>query len=158
MESIMKKDVLLALKGLQFSLDEAQNETALETITPAEYYKRGGSHYLIYDEVMEGFTDTTKSIIKFQENRLELTKKGLVNVHMLFEENRKNMSSYHTPFGNIMIGIDTASIKCMEEEENIRVEVNYELEVNYEHLADCKIEMKVCPRDKGQTFISTAES
>ena len=121
----------------------------LETITPAEYYKRNDSHYVIFEELMEGFTDTTKNVIKFRDSQLEVTKKGLVNVHMVFEENRKNMTSYATPFGNILIGIDTDEVEIREEEDRIQVNVAYTLEANYEHMADCKIEMSIRPREEG---------
>ena len=144
----MEKEVLIALKGLQFALDE-EGANALETITPAEYYKRNDSHYVIFEELMEGFTDTTKSVIKFRDSQLEVTKKGLVNVHMVFEENRKNMTSYATPFGNILIGIDTDEVEIREEEDRIQVNVAYTLEANYEHMADCKIEMSIRPREEG---------
>ena len=144
----MEKEVLIALKGLQFALDE-EGANALETITPAEYYKRNDSHYVIFEELMEGFTDTTKNVIKFRDSQLEVTKKGLVNVHMVFEENRKNMTSYPTPFGNILIGIDTDEVEIREEEDRIQVNVAYTLEANYEHMADCKIEMSIRPRQEG---------
>lgn len=144
----MEKEVLIALKGLQFALDE-EGANALETITPAEYYKRNDSHYVIFEELMEGFTDTTKNVIKFRDSQLEVTKKGLVNVHMVFEENRKNMTSYATPFGNILIVIDTDEVEIREEEDRIQVNVAYTLEANYEHMADCKIEMSIRPREEG---------
>ncbi len=147
----MEKEVLIALKGLQFALDE-EGANALETITPAEYYKRNDSHYVIFEELMEGFTDTTKNVIKFRDSQLEVTKKGLVNVHMVFEENRKNMTSYATPFGNILIGIDTDEVEIREEEDRIQVNVAYTLEANYEHMADCKIEMSIRPREEGLAF------
>ena len=144
----MEKEVLLALKGLQFAVDE-EGAQALETITPAEYFMRNGSHYVIYDEVMEGFAENTRNVIKFKDSLVEVTKKGLMNVHMVFEEKKKNMTSYVTPFGNILIGIDTADVKIKEEEDNISVNVEYTLEANYEHLADCKIEMNIRPREDG---------
>lgn len=144
----MEKEVLLSLKGLQFSMDE-EGAQALETITPAEYYTRNGSHYVIYDEVTEGFSEPTKNVIKFKDSLLEVTKKGLVNVHMVFEENKKNITSYATPFGNILIGIDTGDVEIKEDEEGIRVDVEYVLEANYEHLADCRITMDITPREKG---------
>lgn len=144
----MEKEVLLALKGLQFAVEEDGAE-ALETITPAEYYKRNGSHYIIYDEVTEGFSDSTKNIIKFKNSLLEVTKKGLVNVHMVFEENKKNMTSYATPYGNILIGIDTGTVDIEENNDHIRVNVAYSLEANYEHMADCRIEMDIRAREEG---------
>lgn len=144
----MEKEVLIALKGLQFAMDE-EGAQALETITPAEYYKKNDSHYVIYDEVTEGFQDTTKNIIKFKGSQMEVTKKGLVNVHMIFEENKKNMTSYATPFGNILIGIDTDKINIEEDRNQINVNVSYSLEANNEHMADCRIEMNIRPREEG---------
>ena len=144
----MVKEVLLTLKGLQFAVGEEGAE-ALETITPAEYYKKNERHYVIYEEVMEGFTDPTKNIIKFKASQVEVTKKGLMNVHMVFEEKKKNMTSYVTPYGNILIGIDTADVAVEEAEDHIKVDVKYALEANYEHLADCRIEMNICPREDG---------
>ena len=77
----------------------------------AEYYLRNDHHYIVYDEVMEGFEEATKNIFKFDGSCLEVTKRGAVNVHMLFEEQKKNMTTYHTPFGDILIGIDTERLK-----------------------------------------------
>lgn len=138
----MTKDVLLALKGLQF---DGSSQEDITTILPAEYYERNGKHYVVYDEVMEGLSGNTKNIIKFQDKEMDVTKKGVVNVHLLFEENRKNLSSYGTPFGEIMVGIYTNQIRLQEEEELIQVQVDYDLELNYEHLADCSISLDIRP-------------
>lgn len=143
----MTKEVLLAIKGLQFDAEETSD---IETVTAAEYYKKNNSHYVIYDEACEGFSETTRNVIKFKDNSLDLTKKGLVNVHMVFEENKKNMTNYSTPFGDILIGIDARRIIMKEEGEQIKVDVDYSLEINYEHLADCKISMNI--RAKGDEF------
>ena len=80
---------------------------------------------------------------------MEVTKRGLVNVHMIFEEKKKNMTSYITPFGNIMIGIDTDKVDIKEDQDRIKVNVAYSLEANYEHMADCRIEMNIRPREEG---------
>lgn len=143
----MKKEVLLALKGLQFAVDE-DGAQAIETITPAEYYKRNGSHYVIYDEVMEGIPDKVRNMIKVKDSQVEVTKKGYINVHMIFEENKRNMTRYGTPFGDIMIGIDTGKIEIKESEERISVNVDYALDANYEHLADCQLEMHISPQEE----------
>lgn len=145
----MEKEVLLAIKGLQFAMDEEGSTQALETITAAEFYERGGSRFVIYDEVTEGFEDTTRNIIKFKDSLVEVTKKGLMNVHMVFEENKKNMTSYKTPYGAILIGIDTNRISIEENQDDIRICVDYALEANYEHLADCQIEMNIRNRENG---------
>lgn len=147
----MTKEILLSLKGMQF--ENSDNGQELETITAADYYRKNGSHYVLYDEVVEGFEDVTKNMIKFRDNCLEVTKRGLVNVHMVFEENKKNMTSYATPYGNILVGIDTGSVHVEEEEKQIRVQVAYTLEANYQYLADCRIEMMIRPKEEGMRLI-----
>lgn len=137
----MTKDVLVTISGLQF-IGEEENEP-LEMITSGNYYKKNGKHYILYDEVMEGFDDITKSVIKVTEKSMDITKKGVTNVHMMFEENKKNHSYYYTPYGSLLIGIDAQKIKIQETENNIDVKVDYKLEVNYEHMADCCITMNI---------------
>ena len=143
----MTKEVLLSLKGLQ--MEQSEDAGEIETITPANYYQKNGSHYIVYDEMTEGYTDTTRNIIRFHDSYVEVFKKGLVNVRMIFEENKKNITSYLTPYGNILIGVDTESISVEEKENQIRVQVAYTLEANYQYLADCKIEMELRPRKEG---------
>lgn len=138
----MTKDVLISLRGLQFDQNDLEGDK-IETIVGGSYYQKNGKHYILYDEVTEGFSELTKNRIKFGEHSLELTRSGLVNVHMIFEENRKNMTSYYTPYGNILIGIDTKKIHITQESDRIAVNVDYALDVNYEYLADCKITMDV---------------
>ncbi len=150
----MTKEVLLSLKGLQF---DGMGQEDLTTILPAEYYWKNGKHYVIYEEVAEGYTGATRNVIKFQDHTLDVIKKGEVNVHLLFEENRKNLSNYATPFGEIMVGINTTHMEMTENENQIRLDVSYGLEVNYQHLADCRISLNICPRHESEEIFEKHE-
>lgn len=147
----MTKEVLLSLRGLQ--IEDGEDAREVETIIPADYYRKADSHYVLYEETIEGFQDKVKNMLKFRDSYLEVSKKGLINVIMLFEKNKKNMTNYVTPYGNILIGIDTKSILLEENEERIRLDVEYFLDANYLHLAECKIELEIRPRDSGLHFI-----
>ena len=151
----MTKDVLVAIKGLQFSSGEEPDN--IEIINSGEYYMKNGKHYILYEEVSEGFDKTTKNMIKLSDGFCSVSKKGLVNVNMLFEENKKNLTNYATPFGNIMIGIDTQSVKVTEEDDSLNVLVDYALEANYEHLAHCKLTIEVKNKASGIS-LSTSSS
>ena len=141
----MTKEVLVSIKGMQF---DGESGDAIETLNFAQYYLKNDGHYVIYDEVTEGESQVTKNILKFKGKTFELTKRGLVNVHMVFEEGQKSMTNYSTPFGSILMGMDTGKVEITEkeEEEKIRILVEYALEVNYEFLADCRIEIEIIPR------------
>ncbi len=152
----MTKDVLVSISGLQF-IDDQDQAHPIELITPGEYYCRNGKHYILYDEVMEGFEGVTKNRIKIQDNCLDITKKGISNVHMVFEKNKKNMTCYETPFGNLMLGINANQIDFKQTEDSIDVSVNYVLDVNYEPLADCQIQINVTSKGAGNFSLSSAE-
>lgn len=141
----MTKDVIVTISGLQFA--QEMEAEPVELVTTGSYYKKNGKHYVIYDEIMEGFEGSTKNIIKLTEDSLDITKKGVANVHMVFEKNKKNVAYYNTPFGSLFIGIDAEKVQVEESEENIDVKVAYALEANYEHLADCQIQMNIKSKD-----------
>lgn len=138
----MTKDVLVTISGLQI-MSMAEDSEPVEVITAGDYYKKNNKHYVIYDEVTEGFDGTTKNIIKLQEDCVDITKRGITNVHMVFEKNKKNVTCYQTPFGNLMLGIDAKNISIKEDEHDISVNVEYALELNYEHIADCTVKMAI---------------
>lgn len=132
----MTKDVRISLRGMQFGEDGAGD---IETDVTGTYYEKNRSHYVLYEEVMEGFREPVRNRIKFGEHFLELTRSGPVNVRMIFEEKKKHMSNYHTPYGDILLGIDTKVVGIVKEPDLIRIDVGYALELNNEYLADCKI-------------------
>ena len=143
----MNKEVLISVKGLQFSVGE--HTDTVETINKGEYYRKGDQHYILFDEVMEGFEKPTKNMIKCSDGMCSVNKKGVINVNMLFQENRRNLTNYVTPFGGVMIGIDTYNIDFEETEEQLKIRIDYALEANYEHLANCKLEIAVRNRTEG---------
>lgn len=144
----MTKEVFVSIRGLQFAAEE-ENEP-IEVITSGDYYKRNGKHYIIYEEVMEGYEQPTKNIIKLGDAFLDITKKGASNVHMMFEKDKKNVTYYYTPYGSLLIGIDAKKVDVQETEHSIDVHVDYALEVNYEHLADCSIQMNIKSKGSGE--------
>ena len=138
----MTKDVMVYIAGTQFNDLNPQDE-AIELVTRGTYYKKNNKHYVIYDELIEGINGVTKNTIKFDEDMFLLSRSGAINTSMLFEENKRNTTNYKTPFGNIVIGLDASNIDIHEEDDEIKVNVDYSIDANYEFLADCKIALKI---------------
>lgn len=148
----MTKDVLVSINGLQITKQNEESEP-IEVITAGDYYKKNDKHYVIYDEVAEGFEGITKNIVKLQENCMDITKRGITNVHMVFEKNKKHVSCYETPFGSLMLGINARNVRITEEENDIFVDVDYALELNDTHLADCKIKVAIQSKESADFHI-----
>ncbi|MCM1102940.1 MAG: DUF1934 domain-containing protein [Clostridium sp.] len=143
----MTKEVIAAIRGLHFSVEDGTDR--METITPAEYFYRGGCHYLLYEDLDEESGQTTRNLIKCRPHLMELTRKGMIDVHMVFEEQKKNIARYATPFGTVMIGIDTSRVDISEEAEKITFAVDYALDMNYERFATCRINVEISEKDAG---------
>ena len=79
---------------------------------------------------------------------VDIIKKGITSAHMQFEKNKKNLSCYTTPLGDMVVGIQANRIKINEEPDSLLVNVDYSLDINYEHLSDCSIRLDVqsCPQ------------
>ena len=137
----MTKDVLVKISGLQFAGEE--DSDSIEVITSGTYYKKNGKHYVMYEEIMEGSTEVMTNRIKIGEDSMEVTRKGPAAVHMVFEKEKKNVSYYYTPYGNLLVGIDAKDISIDETDLDINVKVAYGLEINYEHVADCHITVDI---------------
>ena len=127
----MEKDVLISIRGLQYLMDEESGEQEpVEVMTTGSYYKKNGHHFLIYDEATEGFDMMTHNMIKFTENALEVRKRGLIDVHMIFEEDKKNISFYHTPYGMINMGVAATKVRMKETPDQILLKAEYALDIN----------------------------
>ncbi len=83
-----------------------------------------GSYYKSYDEATEGFDMMTHNMIKFTENALEVRKRGLIDVHMIFEEDKKSISFYHTPYGMINMGVAATKVRMKETPDQILLKGN----------------------------------
>ena len=68
---------------------------------------------------------------------------------MVFEEHKKNVARYTTPFGSVMIGIDTTRVDIDEQQEKIRFSIDYVLEINYEQFANCSISVEISEKNAG---------
>ncbi len=137
----MKRDVLVTIKGLQYAFTDGEDQR-VETINRGTFYTRNNKNYVVYEETMSE-NEIVQSVLKFDEKQFELNKKGSYSVHMTFEEGKKNYTAYKTPYGDVMIGIDTTAVMCKRAADEINMAIEYDMEVNYEHLAKCRIDMNV---------------
>lgn len=136
----MTREVLITISGSQFADGDSDE---IQMITTGDYFLKNGNHYILYDEVLEGKHDIVKNTIKIRPEGLDIIKRGSSNVHMVFEKDRKNLSCYATPFGEMMIGINTNDICIAEEEDRLNVRVAYSLDINYQHVSECSIVLDV---------------
>ena len=147
----MTKDVLVSISGLHTDvMQEAEEENeAIEVVNPANYYFRNGKHYIVYDEPVEGVSGTIKNKLKITEDQVvEIMKSGVSNAHMIFEKN--------TPYGQMLVGVNTKEMKVDIKENRIDILIDYELHVNHEAVADSRIKMNIISKSDYRANIAGA--
>lgn len=153
----MTKDVLVSISGLHMAAEtmESNEDEPIEVLSAGTYYFKNGKHYVFFEEVAEGLQGVTKTQIKWKDSELlEVSKKGLSNVHMIFERNKKNRCYYDSPFGRLNLGIFMTDMLVDEKENYIHIQAEYSLDVNCEPLADCSIQIHICPKDSKEFSLS----
>ena len=57
----MTKDVMISIRGIQF--DNGQDGEKIESIQRGEYYFKNNTHYIMFEEIIEGGFFTNSSIL-----------------------------------------------------------------------------------------------
>ncbi|MBD5158337.1 MAG: DUF1934 domain-containing protein [Butyrivibrio sp.] len=138
----MNKKVCIKISGLH-SMEDTEADEAIEVINIGSYYRRGGKHYVRYEEPTENSSVVNVNLLKISDNEIELIAKGRTGTHMIFTMGKKNMTYYSTPFGGMNIGIDTYDVNVNEEEKLITVDIYYGMELNLDYVAECHVHMEI---------------
>lgn len=135
----MTKDVLVKISGMQF---DVQDE-AIELVTRGNYYYKNGKHYVLYEEQPESDGPITKNIVKFNDTRFEMTKKGKEHSYLIFDKNEKTSTVYQTPVGPIQVDVMTQDLEVVETKDELAVKIKYALDINYNFVSECEVSFKV---------------
>lgn len=136
----MTKDVSVCITGLHVS----DGEEKIFQSYAGNYYLKGGTHYIFYEEMSDS-GEKIKNSIKIDNGVVSIAKRGLYEYRIIFEESKSNVSYYSTPAGMLEVGIRTNRIEVLEEENAISVHIEYALEIDKVHMSDCEANIKICP-------------
>ena len=147
----MTEDILISVRGLHtLDIEQEEEETdELEMTMSGKYYFRNGKHYVLFEETYEESHSVVNNSFKLSEDRLEISKKGVMNATMTFQRGEKSSSWYGTPVGDVQLGIEVTDMQLMEGEDEIEMNVAYALEMNSEHVSDSRIRLRIMERNKG---------
>ena len=140
----MNKEVIINISGLQL---DAGTEEPIELMTTGDYYLKNGKHYVIYDELTDD-SQVVKNRLKISPKVVEVTKKGASSSHMVFERGKENLTYYDTPFGSLLLGINTSKIDLEEKEDSMALHIVYGLSINSDHVSDCSIDVSIASKQQ----------
>lgn len=131
----MTKEVQVTIEGKQLGNDE---EPIIVTV-PGTYHYTNGKHYVQYQEKLTDGETYSKNIIKISASNVLLSKKSAGVSQMEFDLKEVTQTVYQTAYGNLHFDVRTNSIVLLEEDDRIRVRMNYSLSTGDSLVSDNSI-------------------
>ena len=126
----MEKNVILSIRGQQ-TADNADPEV-IELVTEGTMTDHQGGKYTVrYQESELTGLEGTQTTIQVEGNSVSILREGQVNSHMVFEEGRRHLTMYNTPYGALTMGVNTRRMKVALDETGGEIEIDYALEIDH---------------------------
>mgnify|MGYP003375694972 CR=1 FL=1 len=123
----MENNVIISIRGEQSFED--QEPEVIELVTEGRLSADGGDGYtLSYQESELTGLEGTLTTFQIEPERVTLLRVGEVNSQMVFEEGRRHLSMYNTPYGALAVGINTKRMRTQLSPDGGSIEINYALE------------------------------
>lgn len=124
----MEKDVVISIKGMQKYEGMAPDIT--ELVTKGRLSREGESYILSYQESELTGLEGTTTRVHIDGGRVTLLREGNTNSQMVFEEGRRHLSMYETPYGALSIGVNTRRMRSTVDEAGGDLEIDYAIEID----------------------------
>ncbi|MDD6715117.1 MAG: DUF1934 domain-containing protein [Firmicutes bacterium] len=133
----MTRNVIITVTGTH-ETDGIKQEPVVTTAN-GRHFVQNGKHYLLYDEMTDGADGVVKNVVKFNEQMLEVTKKGALESKMTFEKGKMNITHYKTPAGILELGMTAKQIVMTQSRARVEIRVDYELHAGGRKVQDSTV-------------------
>ena len=125
----MEKEVVISIKGMQKY--EGMSPDVIELVTEGRMAREGASYTLSYQESELTGLEGTLTTILVDGDQVTLMRMGEFNSQLVFQEGRRHLSLYNTPYGAMTIGVNTRHLLAELTDQGGDIEVDYAIEVDH---------------------------
>ncbi len=127
----MEKNVIISIKGMQNSAEAG--EDAIELVTEGRLLDCGddGLSLSYQESELTGMEGTLTTFQVEKNGRVTLLRMGEVNSQMVFEEGRRHLSLYQTPYGDLAMGILANRVRSTLDMSGGELEIDYAIEIDH---------------------------
>ena len=125
----MEKDVIISIRGTQDY--SGTDPDTMELVTEGKLAVQDGALCLSYEESELTGMEGTTTVFQVEPEKVTLLRLGSVQSEMVFEEGRRHMSLYSTPYGNMEIGVRARRLNSTLELTGGRLEIDCDIEINH---------------------------
>lgn len=122
----------------------------MESKATGKYYKKGDTHYCLYEEQPEGWEAPCKVMLKWGDAVLERYIRGENASHMVFEPGRCHCDFLHTPYGNLLLETETHRLETTEEQHALFVLLEYGIKQDGQIVSENRMEIHI--REMGKSI------
>ena len=125
----MENNVIISICGIQAYQDTEDDQ--IELVTEGSLTREGEGWNLSYEESPLTGLDGTTTTFQIEGGRVTLLRTGAVCSQMVFEEKRRHLSMYNTPYGAMAVGVNTRHVKSSIGESGGDIEIDYAIEIDH---------------------------
>ena len=122
------KDVIISVTGVQQGVN---GPDAMELVTAGQYGQDEKETLLTWQESELTGLEGTLTTFQIERDRVTLLRVGEVNSQMVFEEGRRHLSMYDTPYGALSVGINTRKMRAELDARGGNIEIDYAIEIDH---------------------------
>lgn len=123
----MHDNVIISIKGKQVN-ENGPDE--MELVTEGRLICNDKGVLVSYQETELTGLEGTTTMLRIDGPVVTLLREGTVNSQMVFEEGRRHLSMYETPYGSMSVGINTRRVKNTICETGGDLEIDYAIEID----------------------------
>ncbi len=126
-----QQDYVISIRGEQ-TTGYGGEPDALELVTGGSYEsgtENANATFSYMESELTGL-EGTRTTFEVAQDRVVLTREGTVNTQMIFQEGRKHYFAYETPYGSMMMGVDTHSVRSKLGQGGGELEIRYAIDMD----------------------------
>ena len=143
----MMKDVWISITNRQNDGREKDKDT-LVFDTAGYYFFDGSVGVLSYQESELTGLEGTRTNVMVMPNQVVVDRDGMLTGRMVFREGQKEAFPYSTPYGQLMLGIDTRKIRHNFNENGGDMEIDYITDLGHAFVTRNKFRISVKEMEK----------
>lgn len=123
-----ENNVIISIKGVHSM--PSMDDDVIELVTDGTLAQEGGDSYtLSYQESEVTGMEGTLTTFHIEPERITLMRMGEFSSQMVFEEGRRHLSLYNTPYGPLSVEVNTHSMLSHISPSGGEIKISYYMEI-----------------------------
>lgn len=125
-----ENNVIISIHSQQ-TFEGMETET-MELVTEGRLQQEKDTYTLSYQESETTGLGSTLTTFQIEKDCITLLRVGEVNSQMVFQEGRRHLSVYETPYGNLSLGVKTHRIRKQLDQRGGEIKIDYRIEIDHQ--------------------------